>query len=66
MQALNEAKKCVRNMTNIELISYFRDKGFAEEANELDVYCEFPSQEEEKPFEHPYFWAGYILQGGIY
>ena len=78
LQSLTNAKEYIKNMTNNQLINYYREigsnyekKGFKDKAKEFEdkaIHKEesiFKDDSEEKPFKHPYFWAGYILQGDI-
>jgi len=61
LQALSSAKEYIKCMTCSDQLDFFRDNDFAEEANELSLWP--PSELDKKPYVHPYFWAGYILQG---
>jgi CHAT domain-containing protein len=64
-QSLYYAKEYVKKFTNKDTIKYFKKNGFISKADELEEYCEIHESLKQKPFEHPYYWAGYILQGCI-
>ena len=65
LKALSDAKKYVRSMTYAQLIDYYKSNDLNDDADALNEKCELPSDLEMRPFEHPYFWAGYILQGDM-
>jgi len=69
LRALAEAKEHVKTMKNGELIKYLINNNItdATEKTELeDIYSNATDDwKEERPYEHPYYWAGYILQGDI-
>jgi CHAT domain-containing protein len=52
-------------MTYGQLLRYYRKNGFMDKADALEAECDPPSTLDKKPYEHPYYWAGYILQGDI-
>jgi len=65
--ALKEAKEHVKIMTNSELVKYLINNDITDEIKkkELDDFYSNATDawKEERPYEHPYYWAGYILQG---
>jgi len=67
LRALAEAKKHVKTMTNSELIKYLINNDITDEVKKKefeDIYSNSTDAwKKERPYEHPYFWAGYILQG---
>jgi CHAT domain-containing protein len=76
-QALLMAKKCVREITQLELVRYLEancrelfnaiEKDIAARYGlSLDEYFKaFPDAQDETPYKAPYYWAGFIMQGGI-
>ena len=58
LSALNAAKRMVCGLTYVDL----KRKGFEKQANEL-FSRRLALSEDEKPFAHPKYWAGFILHG---
>ncbi|HYV34422.1 MAG TPA: CHAT domain-containing protein, partial [Gemmataceae bacterium] len=54
VQALSEARRWLRELTRAEALGRLKELGIA--ANEKELVGE-------QPFEHPYFWAPFILVG---
>ena len=66
LQALSYAKEQVENMTYRQAIEYYNENGFTDKANILLRECKYLVRMlDERIYKHPYFWAGYILQGDI-
>ena len=60
--ALKKAQEYVKEMDMSELIDYYKQAA-PEYAKTLEETYDTPQLMAERPFEHPYYWAGYILQG---
>lgn len=61
LQSLIKAKEYVRTMTALDVIDFCRENGMQKDAEALEE--NYKDKLDEKLCEHPYFWAGYILQG---
>ena len=65
LSALTAAKNSVRNISKAEALKYYRENGFGHIFEQIEAECNAPIEAilEETPFKHPYYWAGYVLQG---
>jgi CHAT domain-containing protein len=63
LQALSNAKDYVKKLTPNKLYDYCVKNNAPKEI--MDEVAEKKEESEKPPFEHPYYWAGYILQGNI-
>jgi len=62
--ALYHAKKYIRTMTYLQLFEYCQKTGIEEWAEKIIDLSE-ERLNETSYYTHPYYWAGYILQGDI-